>query len=100
MPLIKTNSRVRNLRSSAYATFSNADLHGGLGAGGGSLIDDAATVRKQRFDGAELVKAALVCLFEGGLRHGLFPGDPYVDDDGRIGFFGFGIMGRIDPRMR
>src|SRR6202167_3387530 len=68
-------------------------------------IDDAAAIRKAGFDGTELVKALLFSVFEGGLRHGLFHGDLhagnlYVDDQGRIVFFDFGIMGRIDPRTR
>jgi ubiquinone biosynthesis protein len=71
----------------------------------GIRIDDAAAIRKAGFDGVELVKALLFSLFEGGLRHGLFHGDLhagnlYVDDEGRIVFFDFGIMGRIDPRTR
>jgi ubiquinone biosynthesis protein len=71
----------------------------------GIRIDDAAAIRKAGFDGTELVKALLFSLFEGGLRHGLFHGDLhagnlYVDDQGRIVFFDFGIMGRIDPRTR
>ena len=71
----------------------------------GIRIDDAAAIRKAGFDGTELVKALLFSLFEGGLRHGLFHGDLhagnlYVDDAGRIVFFDFGIMGRIDPRTR
>ena len=68
----------------------------------GIRIDDAAAIRKAGFDGTELVKALLFSLFEGGLRHGLFHGDLhagnlYVDEAGRIVFFDFGIMGRIDP---
>ncbi len=68
-------------------------------------IDDVAAIRKKGFDGTELVKALLFSVFEGGLRHGLFHGDLhagnlYVDDDGKIVFFDFGIMGRIDPRTR
>src|ERR1700760_728498 len=71
----------------------------------GIRIDDVAALRKAGFDGTELVKALLFSLFEGGLRHGLFHGDLhagnlYVDDQGRIVFFDFGIMGRIDPRTR
>ncbi|WP_197508747.1 AarF/ABC1/UbiB kinase family protein [Mycobacterium sp. 1081908.1] len=71
----------------------------------GIRIDDVAAIRKAGFDGTELVKALLFSLFEGGLRHGLFHGDLhagnlYVDDAGRIVFFDFGIMGRIDPRTR
>ncbi|MGV0834067.1 ABC1 kinase family protein [Mycolicibacterium thermoresistibile] len=71
----------------------------------GARIDDVAALRKKGFDGTELVKALLFSLFEGGLRHGLFHGDLhagnlYVDDAGRIVFFDFGIMGRIDPRTR
>jgi ubiquinone biosynthesis protein len=71
----------------------------------GIRIDDAAAIRKAGFDGVELVKALLFSLFEGGLRHGLFHGDLhagnlYVDAEGRIVFFDFGIMGRIDPRTR
>src|SRR5829696_6132493 len=71
----------------------------------GIRIDDAAAIRKKGFDGEDLVKALLFSLFEGGLRHGLFHGDLhagnlYVDDDGKIVFFDFGIMGRIDPRTR
>ncbi|OBF54952.1 ABC1 kinase family protein [Mycolicibacterium monacense] len=71
----------------------------------GIRIDDAAAIRKKGFDGTELVKALLFSLFEGGLRHGLFHGDLhagnlYIDDDGKIVFFDFGIMGRIDPRTR
>jgi predicted unusual protein kinase regulating ubiquinone biosynthesis (AarF/ABC1/UbiB family) len=71
----------------------------------GIRIDDAAAIRKAGFDGTELVKALLFSVFEGGLRHGLFHGDLhagnlYVDPDGKIVFFDFGIMGRIDPRMR
>jgi len=71
----------------------------------GTRIDDVATLRKKGFDGTELVKALLFSLFEGGLRHGLFHGDLhagnlYVDDDGKIVFFDFGIMGRLDPRTR
>jgi len=71
----------------------------------GVRIDDVAALRKKSFDGTELVKALLFSLFEGGLRHGLFHGDLhagnlYVDDDGKIVFFDFGIMGRIDPRTR
>src|SRR6202522_1879757 len=71
----------------------------------GVRIDDVAAIRKAGFDGTELVKALLFSLFEGGLRHGLFHGDLhagnlYVDDQGRIVFFDFGIMGRIDPRTR
>jgi ubiquinone biosynthesis protein len=71
----------------------------------GVRIDDAAAIRKAGFDGVELVKALLFSVFEGGLRHGLFHGDLhagnlYVDDHGRIVFFDFGIMGRIDPRTR
>ena len=75
------------------------------GAGHGVRIDDAAAIRKAGFDGTELVKALLFSVFEGGLRHGLFHGDLhagnlYVDPDGKIVFFDFGIMGRIDPRTR
>src|SRR6202789_3391365 len=71
----------------------------------GIRIDDAAAIRKAGFDGTELVKALLFSVFEGGLRHGLFHGDLhagnlYVDEAGRIVFFDFGIMGRIDPRTR
>ena len=71
----------------------------------GIRIDDVAAIRKAGFDGTELVKALLFSLFEGGLRHGLFHGDLhagnlYVDEQGRIVFFDFGIMGRIDPRTR
>jgi ubiquinone biosynthesis protein len=71
----------------------------------GIRIDDVAALRKAGFDGTELVKALLFSLFEGGLRHGLFHGDLhagnlYVDAEGRIVFFDFGIMGRIDPRTR
>ncbi|OBI82816.1 AarF/ABC1/UbiB kinase family protein [Mycobacterium sp. 1245805.9] len=71
----------------------------------GIRIDDVAAIRKAGFDGTELVKALLFSLFEGGLRHGLFHGDLhagnlYVDEAGRIVFFDFGIMGRIDPRTR
>src|ERR1700742_111361 len=71
----------------------------------GIRIDDATAIRKAGFDGTELVKALLFSVFEGGLRHGLFHGDLhagnlYVDDHGRIVFFDFGIMGRIDPRTR
>jgi len=71
----------------------------------GIRIDNAAEIRKAGFDGTELVKALLFSVFEGGLRHGLFHGDLhagnlYVDDQGRIVFFDFGIMGRIDPRTR
>src|ERR1700736_3129157 len=71
----------------------------------GIRIDDAAAIRKAGFDGTELVKALLFSLFEGGLRHGLFHGDLhagnlYVDGDGKIVFFDFGIMGRVDPRTR
>ncbi|MEV3901674.1 AarF/ABC1/UbiB kinase family protein [Mycobacterium sp. NPDC050551] len=71
----------------------------------GVRIDDAAAIRKQGFDGTELVKALLFSVFEGGLKHGLFHGDLhagnlFVDDDGKIVFLDFGIMGRIDPRTR
>src|SRR6201991_3672805 len=71
----------------------------------GIRIDDVAAIRKAGFDGTELVKALLFSVFEGGLRHGLFHGDLhagnlYVDADGKIVFFDFGIMGRIDPRTR
>jgi ubiquinone biosynthesis protein len=71
----------------------------------GVRIDDVAAIRKAGFDGTELVKALLFSVFEGGLRHGLFHGDLhagnlYVDADGKIVFFDFGIMGRIDPRTR
>jgi predicted unusual protein kinase regulating ubiquinone biosynthesis (AarF/ABC1/UbiB family) len=71
----------------------------------GIRIDDVSAIRKAGFDGTELVKALLFSLFEGGLRHGLFHGDLhagnlYVDEAGRIVFFDFGIMGRIDPRTR
>jgi len=72
---------------------------------GGIRIDDAAAIRQAGFDGTELVKALLFSLFEGGLRNGLFHGDLhagnlYVDPEGKIVFFDFGIMGRIDPRTR
>src|ERR1700742_1211931 len=71
----------------------------------GIRIDDVAAIRKAGFDGTELVKALLFSVFEGGLRHGLFHGDLhagnlYVDPDGKIVFFDFGIMGRVDPRTR
>lgn len=71
----------------------------------GVRIDDVAAIRKKGFDGTELVKALLFSVFEGGLKHGLFHGDLhagnlYVDDDGKVVFFDFGIMGRIDPRTR
>jgi ubiquinone biosynthesis protein len=71
----------------------------------GIRIDNAAAIREAGFDGVELVKALLFSVFEGGLRHGLFHGDLhagnlYVDKDGKIVFFDFGIMGRIDPRTR
>ncbi|MBS4728757.1 AarF/ABC1/UbiB kinase family protein [Mycobacterium sp. SM1] len=71
----------------------------------GIRIDNAAEIRKAGFDGTALVKALLFSVFEGGLRHGLFHGDLhagniYVDADGKIVFFDFGIMGRIDPRTR
>ena len=71
----------------------------------GVRIDDVKAIRKKGFDGTELVKALLFSTFEGGLRHGLFHGDLHagnllVDDEGRIVFLDFGIMGRIDPRTR
>ena len=71
----------------------------------GVRIDDIAAIRKQGFDGTDLVKALLFSTFEGGLRHGLFHGDLHagnllVDAKGRIVFLDFGIMGRIDPRTR
>ena len=71
----------------------------------GVRIDDVPTIRTKGFDGTELVKALLFATFEGGLRHGLFHGDLHagnllVDDDGKIVFLDFGIMGRIDPRTR
>ncbi len=71
----------------------------------GVRIDDVAAIRKRGFDGEELVKALLFSTFEGGLRHGLFHGDLHagnllVDDQGRVVFLDFGIMGRIDPRTR
>ncbi|MGK2882713.1 MAG: ABC1 kinase family protein [Mycobacterium sp.] len=71
----------------------------------GVRIDDAAAIRARGFDGTDLVKALLFSTFEGGLRHGLFHGDLHagnllVDDDGRVVFLDFGIMGRIDPRTR
>ena len=71
----------------------------------GVRIDDVKTIRSKDFNGTELVKALLFATFEGGLRHGLFHGDLHagnllVDDDGRIVFLDFGIMGRIDPRTR
>ncbi|BBX27353.1 ABC1 kinase family protein [Mycolicibacterium alvei] len=71
----------------------------------GVRIDDVAAIRKKGFDGTELVKALLFSVFEGGLKHGLFHGDLhagnlYVDDAGKVVFFDFGIMGRIDPRTR
>lgn len=71
----------------------------------GVRIDDVKEIRKKGFDGTDLVKALLFSTFEGGLRHGLFHGDLHagnllVDDDGRIVFLDFGIMGRIDPRTR
>jgi predicted unusual protein kinase regulating ubiquinone biosynthesis (AarF/ABC1/UbiB family) len=71
----------------------------------GIRIDNPTAIRKAGFDGTEIVKALLFSVLEGGLRHGLFHGDLhagnlYVDDRGRIVFFDFGIMGRIDPRTR
>jgi predicted unusual protein kinase regulating ubiquinone biosynthesis (AarF/ABC1/UbiB family) len=71
----------------------------------GTRIDDVKTIRQKGFDGEALVKSLLFSVFEGGLRHGLFHGDLhagnlYVDDDGKVVFFDFGIMGRIDPRTR
>ncbi|AQT78743.1 hypothetical protein B1R94_05000 [Mycolicibacterium litorale] len=71
----------------------------------GVRIDDVKEIRKKGFDGTELVKALLFSTFEGGLRHGLFHGDLHagnllIDDQGRIVFLDFGIMGRIDPRTR
>ena len=71
----------------------------------GVRIDNVAAIRKAGFDGTELVKALLFSVFEGGLRHGLFHGDLhagnlFVDDQGRVVFLDFGIMGRIDPRTR
>jgi ubiquinone biosynthesis protein len=71
----------------------------------GVRIDDVAAIRKAGFDGTELVKALLFSVFEGGLKHGLFHGDLhagnlFVDEQGRIVFLDFGIMGRIDPRTR
>ena len=71
----------------------------------GVRIDDVAAIRKQGFDGTELVKALLFSTFEGGLRHGLFHGDLHagnllVETSGRIVFLDFGIMGRIDKRTR
>ena len=71
----------------------------------GVRIDDVKAIRAQGFDGTELVKALLFSTFEGGLRHGLFHGDLHagnllVDEQGRIVFLDFGIMGRIDARTR
>lgn len=71
----------------------------------GVRIDDVKAIRRQGFDGTELVKALLFATFEGGLRHGLFHGDLHagnllVDAQGRIVFLDFGIMGRVDPRTR
>ncbi|OBJ71037.1 hypothetical protein A5643_08530 [Mycobacterium sp. 1274756.6] len=71
----------------------------------GIRIDNAKAIREAGFDGVELVKALLFSTFEGGLRHGLFHGDLHagnllVDDQGRVIFLDFGIMGRIDPRTR
>ena len=71
----------------------------------GVRIDDVAAIRKQGFDGTDLVKALLFSTFEGGLRHGLFHGDLHagnllVDDQGRIVFLDFGIMGRIGHKER
>ena len=65
----------------------------------GVRIDDVAAIRKKGFDGEALVKALLFSVFEGGLRHGLFHGDLHAGN-GKVVFFDFGIMGRIDPRTR
>ena len=71
----------------------------------GIRIDDAPAIRKAGFDGTELVKSLLFSVFESGLRQGLFHGDLHagnllVDDEGRIVFLDFGIVGFIDPRTR
>jgi ubiquinone biosynthesis protein len=52
----------------------------------GIRIDNPVAIREAGFDG----------MFHGDLH----AGNVYVDDQGRIVFFDFGIMGRIDPRTR
>ena len=57
--------------------------------------------RRKGFDSVELVKA-LLSDFEGGcdgLFHGdLHAGNLYVDAEGRVVFFDFGVIGAVHPR--
>ena len=71
----------------------------------GTRIDDVANIRKKGFDGTDLVKALLFACLRVDFATACStatctPATSMSTTDGKIVFFDFGIMGRIDPRTR
>lgn len=68
-------------------------------------IDDVDTLNSKGFDSEGLVRTILLSLMDTGFNRGIFHGDLHagnvlVDDEGRVVFLDFGIVGRFDDRAR
>lgn len=71
----------------------------------GVRVDNVEAITGAGHDGVRLIKSILFSLLESAFHGGLFHGDLHagnvlVDDDGRIVFLDFGIVGRFDDATR
>lgn len=71
----------------------------------GVRIDDVEAIREKGIDGPGLLKNILVAMVETALRKGIIHGDLHagnilVDDEGKLIFLDFGIVGRFTEEMQ
>ena len=71
----------------------------------GTPLHDRATLEAKGFDLKHLARAVIQTFLRHALRDGFFhadmhPGNLFVDDDGKLVFVDFGIMGRLGPKER
>lgn len=71
----------------------------------GYKLDDLPSLTAAGFDLPATLKRGVRAWMEGAFEHGLFHGDVHagnllVDTEGRGVFLDFGIMGRLDPKVR
>jgi ubiquinone biosynthesis protein len=71
----------------------------------GYNFDDVEAIRAAGIDTKAVIRAGMVSTLEGSMLYGVFHGDlhagnMFIDDDGTVALFDFGITGRLDEPRR
>lgn len=71
----------------------------------GTKLDDLETIEAKGLDRKQIARRGAELYLKQVLEHGFFHADPhrgniFIEDDGRIAFVDFGMVGRIDEHLR